>query len=212
MNADRAGDKARFFDALADEFAEGPSDAEREKLSWMAGRWRLAPGMRVLEPGCGAGYVTALLAELVAPGGQVVALDISERMLEAARRRLAEAPAAREATVCLLRCRLEDYVPQEPASFDAVIAYRVLPHLDDMARGLRAAARALKPGCPLFIDHSASREKVNEFHRRAGGAVASDLLPTRDELVRLLRDAGLRMVELVDTDELYHVEARKPAR
>lgn len=43
---------------------------------------------RVLDAGCGSGRVTELLAERL-PGGQVVALDASAAMIEAARERLA---------------------------------------------------------------------------------------------------------------------------
>ena len=48
----------------------------------------LAPGLRVLEVGVGFGYLAALMAELVAPGGSVYGIDIEPGLVREARRRL----------------------------------------------------------------------------------------------------------------------------
>ena len=48
----------------------------------------LRRGMRVADLGCGVGLVTALLAELVGPEGQVVGLDASAAQLAEARQRM----------------------------------------------------------------------------------------------------------------------------
>ena len=44
-------------------------------------------GMIVLEPGCGMGYFTLPLAQMVGPKGRIVALDIQPKMLLALKRR-----------------------------------------------------------------------------------------------------------------------------
>jgi protein-L-isoaspartate(D-aspartate) O-methyltransferase len=46
------------------------------------------PGERVLHVGCGAGYYTAMLAELTGAEGRVVALEFDRHLAEAARRNL----------------------------------------------------------------------------------------------------------------------------
>ena len=51
-------------------------------------RLRLAPGMRVLDAGCGPGRLTIPLAKAVGPGGRVVALDGQRAMLEKLEARL----------------------------------------------------------------------------------------------------------------------------
>src|SRR6516225_7371369 len=50
----------------------------------------VAPGMRVLDIGCGAGDVAFLAAELVGPSGQVVGIDRSADALALARSRADE--------------------------------------------------------------------------------------------------------------------------
>jgi protein-L-isoaspartate(D-aspartate) O-methyltransferase len=57
------------------------------------GRWidslALLPGERVYHLGCGVGYYTALIAEVVGPGGKVVGLELQSELAERARQNLA---------------------------------------------------------------------------------------------------------------------------
>ncbi len=62
----------------------------RESIALLLDRLALAGGERVLEIGCGAGALTVPLATAVGGSGRVVAVDISEPMLGAARKRIAE--------------------------------------------------------------------------------------------------------------------------
>lgn len=52
-------------------------------------------GERVLQIGAGSGYYTAILAELVGPSGRVEALEIDQKLAQAARHNLEDWPAAR---------------------------------------------------------------------------------------------------------------------
>ena len=53
-------------------------------------RAALAPGEQVLDVACGTGLITFAAAEAIGRRGRVVGIDLSERMVEAARRRAAE--------------------------------------------------------------------------------------------------------------------------
>ena len=209
MTIERRQSKRDFFDGVAREFdAEGFSAQDREKIAWMAERWRIRRGMTVLEPGCGAGQLTEVLLSLVGPTGYVIALDVSPRMLEAARRRIGNLLCGMAERVAFVESRLEDFDP-EPESVDVVIAFRAFPHFDDIPAALRVMARALRPGGRLFIDHPIGRRQVNEFHGRVGGAVAHDVIPEEPELRAMLQDAGFELAQLVDREDFYHVEATK---
>lgn len=104
----------------------------------------LAPGMHVLELGCGTGALTAAMLER---GAVVTAVDQSEPMLRRARRR---APAATFAT-----CELTTYRPAR--RFDRVLFAFVLHELDAAARrvALTLARDALAPGGAVtIVDHA----------------------------------------------------------
>lgn len=59
----------------------------------------LTPGLRVLELGSGSGYLTALVAELVRPGGRVIGVEVESRLAEESRVRLADMGYADTVTI-----------------------------------------------------------------------------------------------------------------
>ena len=124
--------KAEFFDSQAEEpwasSAFGPD--EMNKIDRMLRRARLQAGMRVIEPGCGTGRLTAILADIVGPTGHVYASDISAGMIEAARKRIGP-----RAHVCLECASIESH-SFEPQSYDVVICHSVFPHFDNKPRAV----------------------------------------------------------------------------
>lgn len=67
----------------------GQTISQPRVVAAMLAALRLAPGQRVLDVGCGSGYAAALLADLVAPGGAVCALERIVALIGPAQRRLA---------------------------------------------------------------------------------------------------------------------------
>ena len=107
----------------------------------------LRSGMRVADLGCGVGTVTALLAELVGPGGHVVGIDASGAQLAQARERLNTdgerirfVEASATATGLL------------PGSFDLVYCRFLLIHLPEPERALREMFALLKPNGILVCE------------------------------------------------------------
>jgi SAM-dependent methyltransferase len=101
-----------------------------------------APGQRVLDLGAGTGAVALMAAPLVAPGGQVIGIDISAEMLALARRRAAE---AKFSNISIQEGRAEA-IPAEDGAFDAVLSSLVLMYALDRAAAAREIARVLRPG------------------------------------------------------------------
>src|SRR2546430_3263705 len=62
--------------------------------AYLFDRLDLAPGKRVLHMGCGAGYYSAILAEIVGPSGRVTALDREEGLVARATQALPPWPQA----------------------------------------------------------------------------------------------------------------------
>lgn len=100
-------------------------------------------GLDVLEPGCGAGRFTELLA---GAGAQVHAVDLSSAV-EANLANLGPRPGYVVAQADLLR------LPFPPASFDVVICLGVIQHTPSPEETIARLYAMVKPGGRLVIDH-----------------------------------------------------------
>lgn len=201
MNKQKAG----FFDRQAD----APwSDAEYtpqelDKIEGLFSRLSLAPGLRTLEPGCGTGRVTRLLAERLGPEGAVIALDISANMIEKCRARTRDLK-----NVTALHAAFED-LELEPESFDLVLCFNVFPHLDDQPAAVKRFHQLLVPAGRLAIFHLQPSSFINDLHRKAGTVVEKDLIPAEPELRAMLEAAGFALVEFEDTDRFFALAVKR---
>jgi ubiquinone/menaquinone biosynthesis C-methylase UbiE/uncharacterized protein YbaR (Trm112 family) len=95
---------------------------------------------RILDDGCGNGFFFDVAREAVAPGADLVGLDISRGMLDKARQhhaRLVRGDGTR--------------LPFADESFDTVFARSLLHHLPDPDAGAREIARELRPGGEVVV-------------------------------------------------------------
>ncbi|MCA1824648.1 MAG: methyltransferase domain-containing protein [Mycobacteriales bacterium] len=157
----------------------------------------LQPGERVLEVGCGLGADAREMAAAVEPGGEVVAIDVSKAMLEAARERHDASLPVRYEPGDVTALAYDD------ESFDVVRIERVLQHVEELERACAEMARVLRPGGRLQaidtdwgtlavdITDTALRDRVLPHSTRR-------MIQPRAALAlrRLLTDAGLRDVQL----------------
>lgn len=150
----------------------------------------IAPRMRVLDLGCGAGDVSLLLAELVGPNGSVAAIDPSEAALAMTRDRIHKAGVK---NVSLHRATLSEFV--DKAGFDLAIGRYVLVHQRAPARFIAEAAQLLRSGGIIAF------HEINEF---SGGsslppvALWDQITNTVMEVMRRIvpsPDAALRLAE-----------------
>ena len=102
----------------------------------------LHAGETVLDLGSGGGIDVLLSARRVGPTGFAYGLDMTDEMLELARRNVAEAGAT---NVAFLKGDIAA-IPLPDASVDVIISNCVINLAEDKAAVLREAARVLKPG------------------------------------------------------------------
>jgi 2-polyprenyl-3-methyl-5-hydroxy-6-metoxy-1,4-benzoquinol methylase len=106
---------------------------------------RLAPGLDLLDVGCGPGTLTCDLAARVAPG-RVVGIDAAADVLVEARAHAADLGVP----VTFERADLFA-LPYPDASFDVVHAHQVLQHVGDPAAALVEFARVCRPGGTVAV-------------------------------------------------------------
>lgn len=101
----------------------------------------IGPGARVLELGCGGGDVTVLLANLVGPAGEVLAIDRDPAQIDSATSRIA---AAGFKNVKFVVTEMDDLEPSQ--MFDAVVGRYFLLYIPNPESAIARAATWVRPG------------------------------------------------------------------
>ncbi len=110
----------------------------------------ISQGMTVLEPGCGMGYFTLPMAQMVGPTGKVVVVDLQDKMLAKVRKRAAK--AGLEARVETRLATGESLgVDDLTGKVDFTAAIHLVHELPDQASFFNQIHAALKPGGRLLV-------------------------------------------------------------
>ena len=147
---------------------------------------RLAPADTILDVGCGAGWLSRILAARV-PQGRVVGMDISDEMIRHAREKSASL-ANVEFVVGTV-----DAIPRPDGVFAHAVSVESAYYWPDPAAGLREIHRVLRPGGRAWIDINYYRDNPNSHQWGALLNVPTHLL-SAGEWKSLFRAAGFREV------------------
>jgi SAM-dependent methyltransferase len=161
------------------------------------GHFRVGPGDRVLDLGCGSGRHAF---ESHKRGATVLALDSAETDLKDVRDMFSALMTAGEAHTAALALRANGLaLPFPDDTFDRVIAAEVLEHVTDDHTMIAEAARVLKPGgliavtVPRWWPERICWALSTSYHRVEGGHVR---IYRRSRLADQLRAAGLQPVRI----------------
>jgi arsenite methyltransferase len=163
----------------------------------------LRAGEVVLDLGSGGGIDVLLSARRVGPKGKAYGLDMTDEMLDLARKNQAEAGLT---NVEFLKGHIEE-IPLAGASVDVVISNCVINLSGDKDRVLAEAFRVLKPGGRFAVSDVVVRGEVAPAIRRNVelwvGCVAGAL--EESEYVGKLRRAGFTEIA-VEPTRVYDLE------
>ncbi|MGD9735439.1 MAG: class I SAM-dependent methyltransferase [Solirubrobacterales bacterium] len=128
-------------------------DAEHRCRYWWAAQ--AVAGKDVLDAGCGTGYGSAILAAVAAT---VTGVDISAEAVEEADRRLGEKGSVVQGDLRKL--------PFDDDSFDAVVCWETIEHIEDGSAVLAELRRVLRPDGLLLVSspNPGVYQEDNEHH------------------------------------------------
>jgi len=139
------------------EYPLGNTDAEHERLIRQAARVApmterffreagVGPGQRVLDIGSGVGDVAMLVARLVGPSGEVVAIEREPKSIAKARVRVTEAGFH---NVSFTESDVGEIPDGKP--FDAAVGRFILMYVPDPVAVLRSISQLVRPGGVLVF-------------------------------------------------------------
>jgi ubiquinone/menaquinone biosynthesis C-methylase UbiE len=131
-------------------------------------------GMTVIDYGCGMGFFTIPLARLVGPSGQVIAVDIQEKMLNGLRRKAQRTGLSDRMT--LLAAGSEQEIKED--SVDFVTALYVIHEIGDPPAFFIDMCRVMKPGAKILMLEPRFHVAEKEFRRSVEMAEATGLVLT----------------------------------
>jgi demethylmenaquinone methyltransferase/2-methoxy-6-polyprenyl-1,4-benzoquinol methylase len=206
---------ARLYDPMNTVMTAGLHHHWRRRAADLAG---VGAGARALDVATGTGDLAFELATRVGPGGEVVATDFSEPMLERARAKT----AARSIGGARLRFETANALalPYRDGEFDTATVGFGARNFSDLQRGIDEMARVVRPGgrvvvleittprrAPLSIFYRLWFDRaVPALGRVAGDAQAYSYLPTSvrrfpppEELCAVMWSSGLRAIRYLLT-------------
>ncbi len=184
MNQDRKQQQLREeFNRWADDGRGGTlEEHHRPIVEPTLALMDLQPSDRVLDVGCGTGWLCRMIAPRV-PNGRAVGIDVSDAMV-----RQAQAEGTRFPNVQFLTGGA-DKIPWQDNFFTKVISVESAYYWPDPAAGMREIYRVLGVGGSAWILINYYLENPYAHHWGAQLAVPTHLLSTHAWL-RFLRDAG----------------------
>lgn len=186
-------------------------DLQRTMITEARASLSFEQGAKVLDIGCGDGFLTRAIADAVAPSGFAVGADASPRMIRAA---AAQAGGPSYVVADALRLPFAE-------TFDAVVSFNALHWVRDQGRALRQIAAVLRPGGRVTIQMVCAGPRPSleatamDVCRRPRWTAAFDGFAAPfvhvepDRFSALATAAGLTVDELTVTDREWDFGSRE---
>jgi arsenite methyltransferase len=170
----------------------------------------LRPGEVVVDLGCGGGLDVFLAASKVGPSGKAIGIDMTDEMLELARRNAAKGNSGKGFANVEFHKATIDKLPLPDASVDCMISNCVINLAPNKPAVFREIARVLKPGGRLAVSDIALKKplpvEIGQDLMAYVGCIAGAILigDYRKQLV----EAGFSAVEVLDTGKDLNAYAK----
>src|SRR5262249_28673904 len=167
---------------------------------------RLRPGETVVDLGCGGGLDVFLAAAKVGPAGKAIGIDMTQEMIDPARKNAAKQGLANVE----FQLATIDPLPPPRCSVNCLISNCVINLAPDKRAVFREMFRVLKPGGRVAVSDIALKrplpddlaENVLAYIGCIAGAISIA------DYEQSLRDAGFQAVQVVDTKKDLNAYAK----
>ena len=180
--------EGRAYETRHPEIFTGEAERWRRVAGQFIGSPNTRPPIRLIDIGCGTGFVPLQLRDVLAESDTLVSADLSAEML-----RVCDANLTRIG----LKCRREFLkldgreIDQPAASFDVVTMNSVVHHIPDLPSFLREVVRILKPNGTLIVGHEPNKAFYASSQLQMHSRLASTFINPRQAVAAVLRRVGL---------------------
>lgn len=183
---------AAYFNERAGKWDESGCSGESRVQGAVLSLVDLKPGDSVLDLGCGTGVMIPFY--LAAQAGKIVAVDVSEKMVERAREKFDNEPS--------VELRASDALSlDESERFDAVVIYNAYPHFFEKAALVEKVYRLVKTDGRFVVAHGSGKDVINRHHEAVAAGVSCGLRAASEEST--LWADKFEIEALVDTPGFY---------
>ncbi|MPM48205.1 Ubiquinone/menaquinone biosynthesis C-methyltransferase UbiE [bioreactor metagenome] len=190
-----------FFNSVAKNW-DNMINVDESKINYLLDKLKIQEDDEILDIGTGTGVLIPFINKRVCTGS-IKGVDISKGMLEVAKSKFNHLS---NVDFDLINVEKEDLKHQ----YDKIILYSMYPHLENKTQTISNLVKdSLKEDGILMIAHSDSREFLNNLHRNADERVHESILMEINEQKNVFINAGLKVIEAFENDEMYYVVIEK---
>jgi len=199
------------WDAAAEKYDQAAHTFE-PFAEWLGRLCAMRKGMSVLDVGCGTGVSSFVAAQFVGRQGQVVGIDISQRMIEVAR----EKAATKGFSNVHFIIGSTEKIGVANESFNNAISNFSLHLFDDEVLALKEMMRVVKPGGKVAWTVPAqehAKEMITAFKTACdelGLPLSSKdgkpIKPERESINRSIYMAGMNNTKIHELKKVFHYE------
>lgn len=183
-------DVKQFFNEMADNW----DVKEVKDVSWLTNFVQrhvpISKGMRVLDLGCGTGIISQILYDMTQ--AKVIAIDISDRMIELARIKHKERD---------IDFFVEDFYNTQLTGFDMIVCFNAYPHFVNIESFKDKVKEVLNENGYLVILHSLSRDELQKCHEGLSNSISRNLQTIDQEIEYYHEDFDV--VDIIDNQEMF---------
>lgn len=190
-----------FFNSMAEKW-DSMCHHDLNKINEILDLADIRQGDTILDVGTGTGIMIPCLISRIGNTGEVTAIDVADKMIEAAKNKYSYSNVN-----YIVGDVFNSDLPVE--YFDVIMCYSVFPHFEYKLTAIEKLGKFLKSGGKIVICHSQSRNEINHMHKNSSPVISRDYLPDADTIKGYFSRYNFDTVADIDTQRMFVVIGQK---